>query len=115
MSTTVEPGRLPAVITAYLAAHRTRDLDRALACYTDDAVAVDEGSTYRGHQEIRDWLTRTGSEYTYTSDLVAAERDDDNHWVATHHLEGDFPGGTVDLRFQFTLRDDRIAELVIEP
>lgn len=115
MSTTVELDRLPAVITTYLAAHRTRDLDQALACYTDDAVAVDEGNTYRGHQEIRDWLTRTGSEYTYTIDLIAAERDDDHHWVATHHLEGDFPGGTADLRFRFTLRDDRVAELVIEP
>lgn len=27
---------------------------------------------------------------------------------------GGFPGGVVDLRFQFTLDGDRIAELVIE-
>ena len=26
----------------------------------------------------------------------------------------DFPGGTVDLHFRFTLRDGRIARLVIE-
>jgi hypothetical protein len=35
--------------------------------------------------------------------------------VAVHHLEGDFPGGVVDLRFRFTLREGRIAELVIKP
>jgi hypothetical protein len=32
-----------------------------------------------------------------------------------HHLEGDFPGGVVDLHFRFTLRDALIARLVIEP
>jgi hypothetical protein len=29
------------------------------------------------------------------------------------HLEGNFPGGTVDLRYRFGLRDGRIAELRI--
>lgn len=106
---------LPAVITRYLAAHEARDLDPALACYTEDAIAVDEGHTYRGKHEIRDWLTRAASEYTYTSTLVETHHPDDDHYVAVHHLEGNFPGGTVDLRFQFTLRDGQIAELVIEP
>ncbi|GAB3880006.1 hypothetical protein GCM10029964_033360 [Kibdelosporangium lantanae] len=106
---------LPPVLTHYLAAHQARDLDPALACYTDDAVVVDEGRAYRGKQEIRDWLDRAASEYTYTTELVVAERVDDSHYVAVHHLEGDFPGGVVDLRFQFTLRAGRIAELVIEP
>lgn len=106
---------LPAVITTYLAAHQARDLGPALACYTEDAVTVDEGHTYRGRQEIRDWLAGAATEYTYTTELIAAERVDADHYVATHHLEGDFPGGAVDLRFRFTLRDNRIAELVIEP
>jgi ketosteroid isomerase-like protein len=106
---------LPDVITTYLAAHQVRDLDPALACYTEDAVVVDDGNTYRGKREIRDWLARAASEYTYTTELVATERVDDDHYVATHHLEGDFPGGTADLRFQFALRDNRIAGLVIAP
>ena len=32
-----------------------------------------------------------------------------------NHLEGDFPGGVVDLRYKFTLTDDLISELVIAP
>ena len=115
MSTPIDTRQLPRVITDYLAAHQARDLDLALAYYTEDAVAVDEGNTYRGKREIRDWLARAGGEYTYTIELVAAQRVDDEHYVAVHHLEGDFPGGVVDLRFRFTLRDGRIAELVIEP
>ena len=33
----------------------------------------------------------------------------------TNHLEGDFPGGTVDLRYRFVLRDDLISRLDIAP
>ena len=44
-----------------------------------------------------------------------AERVDDAHWVATNRLEGDFPGGVVDLAYRFTLRGDRIAGLHIAP
>jgi ketosteroid isomerase-like protein len=115
MSNPIDPAALPAVITRYLAAHLARDLDAAMACYTDDAVAVDEGHTYRGPREIRDWLLGRAAAGRYTTTLLATYRVDDERYVAVHHLEGDFPGGVVDLRFRFTLRDGRIAELVIEP
>ena len=36
-------------------------------------------------------------------------------YIATHRLEGNFPGGVVDLRYQFTLRGGHIELLVIEP
>lgn len=110
-----ETHTLPEVVTSYLAAHESRDLDRALAYYTEDAVAVDEGHTYRGKHEIRTWLSRAATEYTYTTTLTDTHHIDDDHYVAVHHLEGNFPGGVVDLNFRFTLRDDHIAELVIEP
>ena len=115
MSESIDTRQLPAMITDYLAVHQSRDLDRAMALYTEDATVVDEGKTYRGKAEIRGWLARSATEYTYTSELVGAQRADDDHYVAVHHLEGDFPGGVVDLRFRFTLRDGHIAELVIEP
>jgi uncharacterized protein (TIGR02246 family) len=115
MSEAIDTRELPALITGYLAAHQARDLDAALACYTEDAVVTDEGHTHRGKREIRDWLARSASQYTYTTTLVAAHRVDDRHHVAVHHLEGDFPGGVVDLRFQFTSDGEHIAALVIEP
>lgn len=115
MSDSTDTRVLPEMITRYLVAHRARDLDTAMAYYTDDAVTVDEGHAYRGKAEIRDWLAHSASEFTYTIELVGAERVDDEHYVAVHHLEGDFPGGVADLRFRFTLRDGKIAELVIEP
>ncbi len=31
------------------------------------------------------------------------------------HLEGDFPGGGVDLRYRYTLENGRIVRLTIAP
>ncbi|MDT7577728.1 MAG: hypothetical protein QOH17_4061 [Pseudonocardiales bacterium] len=112
---TIALSDLPDSITGYLVAHQARDLDAAMRHYTDDAAVTDEGRTYLGHNEIRAWLARSASEYTYTSELISATRSGDDRFDAVHHLEGNFPGGVVDLRFRFTLRDDLISRLVIEP
>lgn len=111
----IAPDELPVSITRYLIAHQARDLDTAMAGYTPDASVTDEGHTYQGPEQIRTWLSRSASEYTYTTEMIAAAKVDDRHYDAVHHLEGDFPGGAVDLHFRFTLREGLIARLVIEP
>jgi hypothetical protein len=105
---------LPRTITDYLTAHRARDADAAITCFADNAAVTDEGNTHQGTAAIHAWLDRSASEYTYTIELIAAEKIDDEHYTTLNHLEGDFPGGVVDLHFRFTLRDGRIARLVIE-
>lgn len=113
--TRIPPTELPATIRGYLAAHEARDVDTALAAFTPTAVVVDDGSTHRGTEEIRAFLAHAGTEFSYTTELVGAERVDDVRWVATLHLEGDFPGGVVDLHYRFVLDGDLVAELVIAP
>ena len=115
LTTEIAPGELPAVIPAYLAAHQARDLDAVTTYYTTDGVAVDEGHTYNGPDEIRAWLAGAASEYTYTSTLIRAAAIDESHYDVLYRLEGDFPGSVVDLHFRFTLRGTLIARLVIEP
>jgi ketosteroid isomerase-like protein len=115
LPTSVNPSQLPEVITTYLRAHQARDLVEAVGCYLPDATVTDEGRTYRGHDHIREWLSRSASEFTYTIQLTGAERLDDQRYDVTHHLEGNFPGGQADLHFRFTIRDGAIARLVIEP
>ncbi len=106
---------LPEAITKYLVARGQHDLETTAAIFAADAAVTDEGHTHHGRDEIRDWLGRSGSEYTYTTTLIAATKVDDAHYTVVQHLEGDFPGGVVDLQFRFTLRNQEIAELVIEP
>lgn len=117
MSTTPTPidtTELPELITSYLRAHAARDLDLALRSYAPDATVVDEGRTYRGPDEIRGWLSRSASEYTYTVAITGAAKVGDDGYDVMQHLEGDFPGGVVDLHYRFLLRDGMIIRLVIE-
>lgn len=111
----VDPAELPEIITSYLKAHQVRDLGAAMQSYEAGATVTDEGRTYRGPAEIRAWLSRSASEYSYTIAMTGATKIGDDRYDVTHHLEGNFPGGTVDLHFRFTLRNGRIARLVIEP
>jgi hypothetical protein len=105
----------PDVIQRYFEAHDRRDTDAALAAFTADAHVRDDGNDYAGADAIRDWLARASSEFTYTRTLVDASAIDANTWQVVNHLEGNFPGGMVDLRYRFVLSGDHIAELVIAP
>jgi hypothetical protein len=109
---------LPHAITAYLRETqpgRKANFHDLLPAFAEDATVLDDGKTYTGHDEIREWRETAATEYTYTSELTHAEKLDDSHWVLTHHLEGDFPGGQVDLIHRFTLVDDVIISLEIAP
>ena len=106
---------VPRVITGYLDARREGDLEAALRGFALDATVVDEGMTHEGMDRIRSWMSRSATEYTYTVEPVALVRANDDEYDVLQHLEGNFPGGQVDLHFRFTLRDGSIASLVIEP
>lgn len=111
----IDPTELPDVVTSYLAAHRAHDTDSAIQSYASDAVVIDDGKTYEGLDEIRAWLSRSTTEYEYTTELTHATIIDEAHYVATHHLAGNFPGGQVDLDYEFTLSDRRIIRLTVQP
>lgn len=112
---TTTPTDLPTTIHDFLAAHVARDTAAAARAFSPDPVVEDEGRTYRGADELLEFLTKAGSQYTYTTALVGAEQVDAARWVVVVRLEGDFPGGVAELRYRFTLVDDRIAGLVIAP
>jgi hypothetical protein len=78
-------------------------------------VVVDQGQTFRGTDEVLGFLRNAGAEFTYTTELVGAQRIDEARYVATNRLEGDFPGGLADLDYRFAMDGDLIAELVIAP
>ena len=106
---------LPKAAATFLAAHDVRDVDRALTAFAPDAEITDEGKTYRGRASMRDWLATSGTEWTYTTETVAATQIDAAHYDVIRHLEGNFPGGIADLHFRFSLDGGVITNLVIEP
>ena len=63
---------------------------------------VDDGRTYRGREEIIVWLTGPASEFTTTSTRLSADRTDQTV-VVVIRVEGNVPGGRVELSNVFTL------------
>ena len=102
---------LPPPIAAYFAADKS-GIDAVVECFTEDAVVVDEGHTYRGAAAIRSWKEGTTSKYLYTTTPFASE-EVDGRTIVSSHLVGNFPGSPVDVRYFFTLAGGRIAALTI--
>jgi ketosteroid isomerase-like protein len=109
------PIDVPDVISAYQQAHDRRDAEAALASFGPDATVVDDGTTYVGTERIRWWLGNAASEYTYTRTLTGADDLGDGAYLVHNHLSGNFPGGEVDLRYRFQLRDGLIHHVEIAP
>src|SRR5258708_29946703 len=101
------------VITRYFTAQAARDFDTLVSLFADDAIVIDEGKTRRGTDEIRAWRENVASVYDYTTELVGVEAAGENKYVAPVRLEGNFPGGTVDLRYGFTVDAESIRQLEI--
>ncbi|MCU1374904.1 MAG: hypothetical protein JWO68_2190 [Actinomycetia bacterium] len=110
---------LPTVISDYLAASDRGDIDALVASFADDGVVFDEDQEWRGHAGVRQWRERVATAYEYTVDVLGVTALGQVDGVERHdvhtHLEGNFPGGTVDLTNRFGLRDGRIAHLEIVP
>ncbi|WP_072802611.1 hypothetical protein [Rhodococcoides yunnanense] len=111
---TTEWDALPDTIKTYMTTLSTPEDGRAAATFTAEAVVTDEGRDYTGRDEISTWLKASVGEYTYTSEFTGATTTGTTIDVE-QHLEGNFPGGVVDLHFRFTLDGALISQLVIEP
>ena len=110
---------LPKIISDYMAAADSGNVDSMVACFTDDALVVDENQEWRGRPRIREWRESVATAYEYTVEVRGAvprgQVDGLEHHDVFTHLEGKFPGGTVDLVNRFGLRDGLIARLEIVP
>jgi len=113
------PDSIPTIISEYFAAADRDDVDAIVACFANDATVCDEDREWHGHAEIRGWRTKVATAYEYTVEVRRAVERREIDGVQRHdvytHLEGNFPGGTVDLTNRFQLRNGRITRLEIAP
>jgi hypothetical protein len=109
------PTAIPDVISRYFDVTAERNTDAIVALFADDATVVDEGTTRRGKDEIRAWRNGPATAYTYATELFSTEAIGRDRYLITGRLTGDFPGGTADLKWDFTITHDRITKLIIAP
>src|SRR3954453_22814895 len=103
------------IIRRYFELDAGRDIDAIVALFSADATVVDEGETRHGTTEIRAWQIGPASKYTYTTEVLGTVALTPDRHVVTGRLAGNFPGGTTDLKWDFTVAGGRIRRLVIAP
>ncbi len=101
-------------ISRYFEADARRDIDAIIALFTDEAVVVDEGQTYYGTAEIRGWREGAATKYQYTTEVHGTQREGPESYLVTGRLTGNFPGGTAELQWRFTVQGGLISRLEID-
>lgn len=103
---------LPPVIAAFFHATNTREFSDFLSLFTPDAHVNDEASDHYG-AEIAAWIDRATADTKPTADVTGITSDGEQ-WVVTAQVSGNFAGSPIQLRYSFTLRDGKIARLLIK-
>ena len=104
---------LPPAIAAFFHVTNTREFADFLSLFTAEAHVNDEANDYYGAQ-IADWIKRATAETKPTADVTDITRDGDT-FAVTAQVSGHFPGSPVQLRYYFTLKESKIATLLIKP
>lgn len=99
---TPSPATVPEAVQRYLDGREDAEPSAAAAPFAEDAVVEDDGRAYRGRAEITAWRTGAASAFRYTSTRLATSVEG-ARVVLVDRLEGDFPGGRVDLTSVFAL------------
>ncbi|MFY1619419.1 nuclear transport factor 2 family protein [Micromonospora sp. WMMD736] len=101
---------LPKAVDDFVAATNAHDANDLAAVFGDGATVGDDGKTWAGEAEIREWIQGhlIGPRVVLTPTSFA-----DDRLVAS--ADGDFPGGPLSFAFVFGIKDDRVTSLAIDP
>src|SRR3954453_5947424 len=84
-------------------------IDSLVDLFSADATVVDEGEARRGIAESRAWQIGPASKYTYTTQILDTVALEPDRYVVTGRLTGDFPSGSADLKWDFTVAGGRTS------
>jgi hypothetical protein len=112
MAVTDPPAAVPAVIQEFMDATNAGDTERFIAVFTDDAYLNDWGREFHGPDGVRSWNETDNIGMQSRFDLVSIEPGSGaDEYTATIKVASNRFNGTGP--FKFTLRDGKIAGLVL--
>ena len=104
---------LPEIILVYFHSANTSQTEAACDCFASDAIVHDEGRDHAGTTAIREWIEDTKRKYEPKVDPIRVQESGEKT-IVTSSVSGNFPGSPVELQFEFTLRDGKISDLLIQ-
>ncbi|MET8200940.1 nuclear transport factor 2 family protein [Micromonospora taraxaci] len=101
---------LPKAVDTFVTATNAHDANALAAVFGDGATVRDDGQTWAGEAEIREWIQGhlINPKVVLTPTSFAGDR-----LVASG--DGDFPGGPLSFALVFDIKDDQVTDLAIEP
>jgi hypothetical protein len=105
---------VPGPVATYLAAEKSKDTEMLGQCFRKDAFVRDEGREHRGVAAIKAWHREVNAKFRYVVEPLEASVDGPAV-VVRARVTGDFPGSPVEMRFNFTVSEDRIVSLEVTP
>ncbi|EGO65658.1 nuclear transport factor 2 family protein [Acetonema longum] len=103
---------LPQPIAAYYHASDVYDYDLLAACFTADAILVDEGKEYHGPEAVSRHILKANRDANVITEITnCVEKNSET--VVTATISGNFDGSPIPLDFHFTLNNGKIKSLNI--
>jgi hypothetical protein len=101
---------LPNIITALIKAQDSFDSLAYANCFSETAIVVDEGNTYKGRTEIMNWIDRANQQYRAKMKPIEFSETEN---TLKAEISGDFPGSPAVLSYHFSFTDALIQSLKI--
>jgi len=104
--------KLPKVIADLIAAQDKYDSKAFAETFSDEALVRDEGKTYRGKNEIRQWNEMTNAKYKTKYEPLDIKSEGDKVTL-TARISGTFDGSPAIITYHFEIKDNKISSLQI--
>lgn len=104
--------QLAAAIEQYFHISNGSDPTGVAACFTTDAVVLDEGGHHQGHAAIKTWFFETRQKYAFQAKPLSCTSQQ-AHQLVVAEVSGNFPGSPIQLGYKFLLQAGKIQRLEI--
>lgn len=108
------PLDVPKPVATYLAAEKTKNVELFDQCFAADAIVHDEGKQHQGLTAIKAWKRHADESYQFVLEPLKASTKGDVVTVRAK-VTGNFPGSPIELNFNFTIANDKITALNVNP
>ncbi|GKT03415.1 nuclear transport factor 2 family protein [Furfurilactobacillus sp. WILCCON 0119] len=104
---------IPEVLTTFVETNNAEDAAGMLATFAENGSVNDWGNEYNGQKAVAGWIQSDNISKHSRFKVVGSEQVSATEWILNITVTGEGFNGTGPLRF--TLKDDKIVSLVIEP
>ena len=106
----METMNLPKVLVELVKTQNNHNSTAYANCFSETAIVLDEGQTYKGRNEIKQWIEKANDEFKILIKPIEFAKAE---CILTAEVSGTFDGSPVLLDYHFEITSDKIDSLEI--